>query len=175
MTGLGGDDAIFGGDDDDTITGGAGNDVLVGGEGNDTLIGGTGNDFMTGGLGADIFKWVLGDQGSGPSANPVDRITDFGNGADVVDLRDLLVLESHGGDAAGNLATYLHFSFSGGNTTLNVATGGSGTFTGTTSTTGTVAGGNQTIIFEGVDLAGSFTTQNDVIANLFATSKLITD
>ncbi|WP_138466474.1 calcium-binding protein [Poseidonocella sp. HB161398] len=57
--------------------GGAGNDALTGGAGGDYLDGGAGNDLMTGGEGADTFVFNGGD----------DRITDFGEGEDVVLLQ----------------------------------------------------------------------------------------
>ncbi|HTY03563.1 MAG TPA: retention module-containing protein, partial [Rhodocyclaceae bacterium] len=112
------------------LSGGAGNDTLIGGAGNDLLIGGTGNDTMTGGTGADVFSWSLADAGT--VATPAsDTVTDFNaavpaSGGDILDLRDLLVGETHTGANAGNLASYLHFSYSGGNTIINVQSHGAG-------------------------------------------------
>jgi Ca2+-binding RTX toxin-like protein len=73
------DDSLSGGDNNDIVRGGAGDDVLLGGTGLDTLWGGTGDDTMTGGPGADVFVFLRG-QGT-------DRITDFVNGVDRLDLR----------------------------------------------------------------------------------------
>jgi Ca2+-binding RTX toxin-like protein len=73
------DDSLSGGDNNDVVRGGAGDDVALGGTGLDTLRGGLGDDTITGGPGADVFVFARG-QGT-------DRITDFVNGADRLDLR----------------------------------------------------------------------------------------
>ncbi|SFL16831.1 calcium-binding protein, partial [Falsiroseomonas stagni] len=57
-----------------TVIATAGNDTLSGGILADTLNGGAGNDTLTGGLGSDLFVIGAG----------TDRITDLGNGADVL-------------------------------------------------------------------------------------------
>lgn len=75
------DDRLEGGADRDRLYGGAGADVLKGGGGADVLDSGTGSDVMTGGTGNDVFIFAKGD-----GAN---RITDFGTGADRIDLGDL--------------------------------------------------------------------------------------
>ncbi|HFC05193.1 MAG TPA: hypothetical protein ENJ55_05755 [Rhizobiales bacterium] len=83
-----GNDALNGGTGSDDLRGGGGNDVLVGGagvdylfgeNGDDFLTGGSGNDAMTGGVGADTF--IFENNGSG-----FDRIKDFENGVDHIDL-----------------------------------------------------------------------------------------
>lgn len=51
-----GDDFLFGVDGSDALKGDAGNDLLDGGNGNDSLNGGTGNDVMTGGAGNDFYS-----------------------------------------------------------------------------------------------------------------------
>jgi len=78
INGGNGNDLLVGGTGNDTINGGKGDDNLDGGTGRDTLIGGSGNDLLTGGNGADTF--VLSN------SSGFDRITDFGNGNDVIDL-----------------------------------------------------------------------------------------
>ena len=78
INGGNGNDLLVGGTGNDTINGGNGDDNLDGGTGNDTLIGDSGNDLLTGGKGADTF--VLSN------SSGFDRITDFGNGNDVIDL-----------------------------------------------------------------------------------------
>ncbi|MGR2740917.1 retention module-containing protein [Billgrantia sp. Q4P2] len=75
------------------ITGTDGDDVVHGTEGDDILIGGAGNDTLIGGDGDDVFQWNLGDQG-GSAAPAIDTVKDFGFGADVLDLADLLQNES---------------------------------------------------------------------------------
>jgi serralysin len=81
-------DRLFGGLDDDVIYGGATGDNLRGGQGDDFIYGGSGADFLTGGLGddrmtggteVDTFVFTRG-QGT-------DRITDFVNNVDKLDLR----------------------------------------------------------------------------------------
>ncbi|WP_342640293.1 Ig-like domain-containing protein [Rhodoligotrophos ferricapiens] len=76
-----GDDVLKGGLGHDELDGGAGDDQLSGSIGNDILKGGEGNDVMSGGLGADTFVFAE-NAGS-------DIITDFGLGADVIDLAAL--------------------------------------------------------------------------------------
>lgn len=69
---------------DDLIAGRGGDDRLSGGGGNDRLIDGTGKDTLTGGAGADVFVFVADGQ--------TDRITDFEDGLDLIDLGDLPML-----------------------------------------------------------------------------------
>jgi serralysin len=78
FNGGGGDDKLSAYDGNDKMLGKGGFDSLNGGDGNDTLDGGKGNDYLTGRAGADrfIFKTGYG----------IDHITDFGNGADRIDL-----------------------------------------------------------------------------------------
>ena len=52
--------------------------TLVGGAGDNTLSGGAGNDLFVGGLGNDVFAFT--------GAVGADRISDFGNGQDRLDL-----------------------------------------------------------------------------------------
>ncbi|PKO25031.1 MAG: hypothetical protein CVU35_06235, partial [Betaproteobacteria bacterium HGW-Betaproteobacteria-8] len=181
IDGLAGDDVINGGDGNDIISGGAGNDTLNGGAGNDvlkggigndtldggdgddTLVGGAGNDTMTGGLGADVFEWSLADAGTA-GAPALDTVTDFGNGNDLLDLRDLLQ-----GESSSSLENYLHFETVGSDTVVHISS--SGGFSG-----GYNAGNeDQTITLQNVDLIGSFTSDQQIIQNLLDTQKLITD
>ena len=78
LQGEGGRDRLLGQSGNDVLTGGAGGDFLFGGAGRDHLDGGAGPDRMTGGGGGDTFVFApLGG---------TDRITDFGNGNDRIDL-----------------------------------------------------------------------------------------
>jgi uncharacterized surface protein with fasciclin (FAS1) repeats len=108
----GGADLVFLGSGDDVGLGGTGRDVLHGAAGNDTLqgdaeadilfagagadriAGGTGNDFLRGGAGDDVF--VFGADGGH------DRISDFRNGHDRIDL-SALGIDSFA-DLAGKIA-----------------------------------------------------------------------
>ena len=78
-----GDDILDGGTGPDRLFGGEGDDELTGGDGgySDLLVGGEGNDKLTGGASADTFVFGLN--------HGTDWITDFGDGADVIDLSGL--------------------------------------------------------------------------------------
>ncbi len=171
LIGGGGNDALYGGDGIDRLEGGTGNDVLDGGAGNDLLIGGAGNDTLTGGLGADVFKWELADKGS-PGSPAIDTITtgDFDTtaGSDKLDLRDLLQGEIGSGVGA-NLENYLHFEKVGSDTHVHISS--SGSFGGGYS----AALEDQTILLQGVNLIGGFTTDQQVIQDMLNKGKLITD
>lgn len=189
---------LDGGNGDDTLTGSAGRDVLIGGQGKDTLNGGAGDDLirggaghdqLTGGAGHDVFRWSLGDAGT--AGTPArDVITDFDNtphGGDVLDLRDLLVGESHAANTValpasiglnnaltitpheGNLANYLHFSAVGGNTVVEISS------TGGFASSYTPAAVDQVITLTGLNLVGSFTSDHQVINDLLQRGKLVTD
>lgn len=80
-----GNDNIRGGGGDDVVDGGAGRDFIRGGNGNDTIDGGTGNDVLFGGRGADTFVFAAN---SGR-----DVIRDFGSN-DVIDLSEVVALNS---------------------------------------------------------------------------------
>ncbi|PKO63311.1 MAG: hypothetical protein CVU23_11410, partial [Betaproteobacteria bacterium HGW-Betaproteobacteria-17] len=146
--------------------------TIIGGSGNSTHVGGDGNDTLTGGLGADVFKWELTDRGAAGSP-AIDTVTDFDSAAnsDKLDLRDLLVGESHAGVDAGNLANYLHFEVSGANTVIQI------------SSTGGFSGGynagvtDQRIILNNTDLTagGTLSADQQIIQDLLSKGKLITD
>jgi hypothetical protein len=190
---------IDGGTGDDTITGSAGRDRLIGGAdadniagagGSDILIGGSGNDTLAGGAGSDVFRWEFADRGT--AGTPArDVVSDFNNvnySGDVLDLRDLLVGETHaanvvtGGGAqgtnnplsitadTGNLANYLHFTQSGGNTVVEISS------TGAFGTGGYAANKvDQVITLNSVNLVGAFTTDAQVVNDLLRRGKLVTD
>ncbi len=71
-------DNLFGGDGNDRLFGKDGNDKLYGDAGNDILTGGNGKDTLTGGAGSDTFVLV--------SSSGTDRITDFEDGSDKLQL-----------------------------------------------------------------------------------------
>ena len=89
LVGNTGRDFLYGGSENDRVVGGGGNDELRGDKGDDVVIGNSGNDRINGGEdndnlfgGADADTFVF-DRDSG-----ADRIRDFGDGADQIDLRD---------------------------------------------------------------------------------------
>lgn len=102
-----GEDIVFGNDGDDVIRGGQDNDWLEGNDGDDriqgelgadTLLGGAGEDFLFGGASEDILNGGADDDLlSGGSHRDTfvfeqdsgfDRIIDWQDGIDVVDLTD---------------------------------------------------------------------------------------
>jgi len=141
---------------DDDLVGTAGDDYILGYDGDDTLTGGEGSDTFTGGLGADVFVWELGD--GDLVTPPTDTVTDFGNGADVLDLSDLLV-----GETEVTLGDYLSFVTDGTDTTISVSSAGD-------------ANVDQTIVLENVDLFDVYDIgggEADIISGLLNDSKLI--
>uniref|UniRef100_UPI00036BE2EB type I secretion C-terminal target domain-containing protein n=1 Tax=Thioalkalivibrio sp. ALMg13-2 TaxID=1158167 RepID=UPI00036BE2EB len=97
------DSELVGTDGNDILIGGLGDDLLDGGAGDDMLIGGGGNNMLTGGDGNDTFIWVDGYQGDAGSPTE-DVVTDFSNGENVLDLRDLLQDEE---GSETNIADYV--------------------------------------------------------------------
>ena len=86
LSGGGGNDHIEGGSGDDTLYGGAGMDSIYGGAGEDTLEGGEGDDKLHGGEDADTFVFKAGHGN--------DRILDFANGEDTIDLTAITAITS---------------------------------------------------------------------------------
>jgi hypothetical protein len=83
-----GNDKVHGGKGDDTINGGAGNDRIKGHSGDDLITGGAGADKLTGNGGNDHFIYLASSDS--PAGSGWDRITDFTQGNDKVDLAALL-------------------------------------------------------------------------------------
>ena len=99
------------------MQGGTGDDPLLGGTGNDTLIGGEGVDFMMGNGGIDTFVFEsIADVASGSGR---DRIGDFEDGLETIDLSGLGEL-AFGGNAAvgGGTASVWGVAFQAGRSTL---------------------------------------------------------
>ncbi len=78
-----GDDTLRGDGGANRLSGGAGDDQLSGRGGADTLAGGDGADRLTGGAGADIFAFFRTAESV---AGQRDRILDFAQGTDLIDL-----------------------------------------------------------------------------------------
>ncbi len=106
LTGGGGSDYLYGSGGDDVLRGQGGNDVLIGGDGDDHLIGGAGDDVLIGGLGSDILTGGKGndifaftDIAHSPADAGRDRITDFTQGQDKIDLSSIDAIVGPGHDA----------------------------------------------------------------------------
>ncbi len=80
------DDRIFGDIGDDVFDGFSGDDWIEGREGNDVINGGAGEDRLSGGEGEDIFVFT---ELSHTTKQYDDRITDFEDGVDRIDLSNL--------------------------------------------------------------------------------------
>jgi len=83
LAGAGGRDSLDGGNGADLLAGGAGGDRLTGRGGADQITGGAGRDVLTGGKGADVFVWQAASEAL---ASLADRVTDFVQGSDLLDL-----------------------------------------------------------------------------------------
>jgi Ca2+-binding RTX toxin-like protein len=108
---LGGDDVLTGGNGHDELFGNAGDDVLSGDGGEDLLIGGPGADLLTGGYEGDIFRIDDGDSGLGAGA---DRITDFVQIVERIDLRGIDADTGTAGDQAFSFIGTAAFSGTAG-------------------------------------------------------------
>jgi Ca2+-binding RTX toxin-like protein len=108
---LAGNDIVTGGNGHDELFGNAGDDVLYGDNGEDLLIGGPGADVMTGGYEGDIFQINQGDSGLGAAA---DRITDFVQIVERIDLRGIDADIGTAGDQAFSFVGTAAFSGTAG-------------------------------------------------------------
>jgi len=114
LLGLEGGDSLFGGNGLDTLNGGgsgdsldggADADLLIGGTGRDTLIGGSGGDVLRGGADADVLRGGSGadrfdfDRVSDSAGAARDRIVDFADGIDKIDLS---TIDARAGTAAND-------------------------------------------------------------------------
>jgi len=97
ITGLAGDDTLDGAAGADVLYGGLGDDSLIGGDGDDILLGGAGADTLSSGSGGDVYRFALGDTGTGAGA---DRIVDFTWFYDKMDLRGIDANPVTAGDQA---------------------------------------------------------------------------
>jgi Ca2+-binding RTX toxin-like protein len=135
LDGGSGADTISGDAGGDTLSGGLGNDSLLGGDGNDSLSGQGGSDTLNGGQGADTLSGGAGGEQNvfiyGSTADSPDRIADFQEGTDKIDLSAIDGSEVsgfqhilYGGSNANVVAHSLTWSLSGGDTVIKVDTDG---------------------------------------------------
>jgi Ca2+-binding RTX toxin-like protein len=86
-------DVLTGNSAANVLTGNGGDDTLIGGAGDDVLTGLGGKDVLTGGTGKDDFTFTTLNDSARPLTDPtvgVDRVTDFKQKEDQIDLRLLL-------------------------------------------------------------------------------------
>jgi 2',3'-cyclic-nucleotide 2'-phosphodiesterase (5'-nucleotidase family) len=86
LRGDAGNDLLLGGNGNDTLSGGAGNDRLLGEAGNDQLAGGDGDDLLNGGAGQNILIGGTGVDTFILSSQGTNRIRDFVDGEDRLQL-----------------------------------------------------------------------------------------
>ncbi len=171
-----GNDTLAGDDGNDLLDGGVGTDSLSGGLGIDTLQGGKGNDTLTGNDGNDVFRWSLGDGGTGGA--PVrDVITDFSTsavGGDILDLRDLLQGEEV--NVTTNLHNYIDIDTTSvaGQTIIRISSTG-----GFTNGVYDASKEDQSITLSNIDLRAALGRPNgtdlDLLRDLVARKQLIVD
>ncbi|HEY5722485.1 MAG TPA: calcium-binding protein [Allosphingosinicella sp.] len=113
-------DSLSGLDGNDTLRGQGGDDALDGGNGDDLLIGGSGADTMTGGADADNFRIGYYETGTGSAA---DRITDFEQGTDLIDISGWDANTGVGGDQAFSFVGSAAFSGTAGELRADVSGG----------------------------------------------------
>ena len=127
------DDHIDAGNDNDMVWGRGGDDTLIGGAGYDTLLGQNGNDFLDGGGRSDVLNGGAGDDtliGGGGGDRFVfgrssgnDRIGDFQDGSDMIDLTALNIQNFNALNASGAIS-----NLSGGGVAIDLSlVGGNGT------------------------------------------------
>jgi serralysin len=104
---------IDGGDGADVLFGYGGNDHLVGSSGDDFLFGGKGLDILTGGTHADHFMFTS-IKDSHTSALRRDRITDFEDGTDLIDLSGIDAVKGGDNDIFHFIGTDVGFTGAAG-------------------------------------------------------------
>lgn len=91
-----GDDRLIGKFKGDILIGGAGDDVIKGKSGRDRILDGDGKDQVWGGPGADVFEFADDDK--------QDKLRDFQDGLDVIDLSADAGIEDMGGLALSQVS-----------------------------------------------------------------------
>ena len=100
-------DTLTGSRADELISGGAGSDRIDGGAGNDVIVGGAGADKLAGGSGSDLFRFTqVTDSYRTATSSFSDRISDFNDATDRLDLTALGLLGLGNGHNGTLKATY---------------------------------------------------------------------
>lgn len=121
LSGGSGHDVVYGGDGNDIINGNAENDTIYGNNGSDQINGGSDDDVIIGGAGADTLTGGTGNDRYVYSAlnEAGDTITDFINGSDILDLRELFRTLNYQGNAPISDG-YLRLARVGGSTQIQI-------------------------------------------------------
>ena len=123
----GGNDVVNGNAAANRIETKAGDDTVSGGAGDDIIIAGTGFDVITGDEGADLFVFQSGaDSFSATDPTKFDRITDFEQGIDKIDLDAFEAANFIGTANFSGQAGQLRFGSFGGDTLIQLDTDGDG-------------------------------------------------
>jgi Ca2+-binding RTX toxin-like protein len=121
-----GNDTVTGNDAANRLETGAGNDVVNGGGGDDVIVAGAGFDTITGGAGADRFVFTsAGDSFSATDPTQFDRISDFEQGVDKIDLDALDGIFVGTANFSGRAGELRYGSF-GGDTLIQLDADGDG-------------------------------------------------
>jgi serralysin len=121
-----GNDVLNGNDVANRLDAGAGDDIVSGGGGNDIIIGGTGFDTLTGGAGADTFLFASTTDSAAGDPTKFDRVTDFQQGVDKLDLQGLGQATFVGTGNFTGKAGELRFGSFGGDTLIQYDKDGDG-------------------------------------------------
>lgn len=113
LTGNGAGNEISGGLGQDLIKGQNGDDTLMGEGGRDTIRGGNGRDIQSGGSGRDTFDFNKITE-TGTTGATRDRITDFTQGLDIIDLRGIDADTGSGGNNAFDFKASASFTGTAG-------------------------------------------------------------
>ena len=106
MYGTSGNDTLTGTASADSIRGLGGDDFIFGANGNYTLIGGAGKDTLKGGAGFDVLRGGGSDAfdfdrpAETKTGAQRDRIADFTQGDDLIDVSGIDADTTHGGNDA---------------------------------------------------------------------------
>ena len=119
-----GKDLLIGGAGNDKLFGGTGKDELRGDDGDDLLVGGQAQDIMFGGAGEDVFSYEdISD--SGITGGDRDKIGDFAQGFDVIDL-STIGATSFDGTSFSGAAGSVRYIASAGKTDIQLDVDGDG-------------------------------------------------
>jgi Ca2+-binding RTX toxin-like protein len=124
VNGSDGNDVLRGSSGNDIVDGGANNDKLYGGAGDDEIIGGTGKDVMRGNAGADTF--VFQTEFDANTTDAVDRIRDFEQGIDKIDISAIAGFEFIGDSSFSGTGSEVRYQTTGSGLRFEIDVDGDG-------------------------------------------------